>query len=177
MMSDDHRFDLASAVHAGADGRLHEWVGEFLSAPGSDNEVLAAALAQRELWYLGPIRFRLADLTPMAGPDEDEVVVPIDPDEWEDDIGDMADALDRGWEPPPLLVSSRDDEFFLEDGNHRHETMQRAGETHGWAIVWFESADRRARFAAQIDDARLPDEPQLAAEALDQLEDIAAAAD
>ena len=100
-MADDLRFDLASAVSAGAENRLHEWVGEFLASPGSDNAVLAAALAQRPLHYLGPIRFELAHLTPMAGPDEDAVVVPIDEDEWEDDIGEMVEALEEGWEPRP----------------------------------------------------------------------------
>lgn len=174
-MADPSTFDLASATRAGADNRLHEWVGAFLASPGSDNAVLAAALAQRPLYYLGPIRLELDHLTPMAGPDEDAVVVPIDEDEWEDDIGEMAEALAEGWEPPPLLVSCRDGAFNLEDGNHRHESLQRAGETHGWAIVWFESEDERAAFAAALDDEDLPaDTPELAELAARQLDEVAA---
>jgi hypothetical protein len=147
------RFDLESARRAGADERLHEWVAAFLASPGSDNEVLAAAFAQRELWWHGPVLVALDELTPMAGPDEDAVVVPIDEEEWEDDVGDMVEAIDEGWEPPPLIVSSRDGGLFLEDGNHRHETLDRAGETHAWAIVAFESPADRDRFVATSDEA------------------------
>lgn len=174
-MPDTNDFDLASAVRAGAENRLAIWVGEFLASPGSDNAVLAAVLAQRELWWLGPVRLELARLTPMAGPDEDKVVVPIEKDEWEDDIGEMGHALDEGWEPPPLLVSHRDGGLFLEDGNHRHETLRRAGETHGWAVVWFECEADRARFAESFEDDHPPTHPsepaQLAQEQLDQVAD------
>src|SRR5690242_10639392 len=103
----DRRFDLASAVRAGAEDRLGFWVGELLASPGSDNPELAVAFGSREGYWLGPVRFELARLTPMAGPDEDEVVVPIDQEEWEADLEAMVEALDEGWEPPPLLVSSR----------------------------------------------------------------------
>jgi hypothetical protein len=156
MMADDtftdrQRFDLASAVRAGAEDRLGFWVGDLLASPGSDNPELAVAFATRGGCWYGPVRFDLSTLTPMAGPDEDEVVVPIDEDEWEGDVDEMTDALEAGWEPPPLLVSARDGGFFLEDGNHRHESLQRAGETHAWAIVWFETEERRAAFEDSLE--------------------------
>src|SRR5690349_19397821 len=142
------RFDLASATRAGADERLHEWVADFLASPGSDNEILAAALAQRPLWWHGPVQLALADLVPLAGPEDDEgetptedVIVPVAPDEWEADVGEMVEALEEGWEPPPLIVSSRAGRLFLEDGNHRHETLDRAGASHAWVIVAFESPE------------------------------------
>ena len=172
---DGDRFDLASAMRAGAEDRLGFWVGELLASPGSDNAELAVAFGSREGWWFGPVRFELDRLTPMAGPDEDEVVVPIDEDEWEGDVGAMVEALEDGWEPPPLLVSHRDGEFHLEDGNHRHETLQRAGETHGWAIVWFASEDERTEFAASLTDEHLPtDDPELAALAELQVTEVIA---
>jgi len=171
----DRSFDLESAARSGAEGRLAAWVHDFLSSPGSDNEILAVALAQRDLWWLGPVRFELAQLTPMAGPDEDEVVVSIAPDEWEHDLGDMAAALEHGWVPPPLLVSSRDGGYFLEDGNHRHASLVRAGETHGWAIVWFETEEDRAAFATGLDDEDLPTSSRELAElSARQLDDVVA---
>jgi len=171
----DRTYDLESAARAGAEDRLATWVYDFLSSPGSDNEILAVALAQRDLWWLGPVRFELAQLTPMAGPDDDKVVVPIAPDEWEHDLGAMADALEEGWVPPPLLVSSRDGGYFLEDGNHRHASLVRAGETHGWAIVWFETEEDRAAFATGLDDEDLPTSSRELAElAARQLDDVVA---
>ena len=133
-MSDD-AYTLSSARRALDEGRLADWVSDFLSSSGSDNEPLAAALAFDGTTFRGPVELALDDLTPMAGPDEDAVVVPIDPEEWESDVEAMAEELEEGWEPPPLLVSHRDGAYFLEDGNHRHETLVRSGATHAWVIL------------------------------------------
>src|SRR5689334_8063676 len=112
-MANDERFSLASAQRAAIQDRLAEWVSDFLASPGSDNEPLAGALALDETVYLGPLQFELERLTPLAGPDEEEVVVPVEEEEWEADVDAMAESLDEGWEPPPLLVSHRDGAFYL----------------------------------------------------------------
>ena len=134
-MPGDDRFSLESARRAGERGRLAEWVLDFLASEGSDNEVLAGALAFEGVEFQGPVRLGVDDLTPMAGPDDQQVVVPIDEDEWEDDVDTMQDSLTEGWEPPPILVSMREGAYFTEDGNHRHEVLRRSGATHVWAIV------------------------------------------
>ena len=147
----DERLSLASARRAAEEGRLAEWVIEFLASAGSDNEVLAGALAFEGTAFLGPVRLDLDELVPMAGPDEEQVVVPIDEDEWEDDVETMQDSLVEGWEPPPVLVSARDGAFFIEDGNHRHEVLRRAGAADVWAIVLFPDQAQRARFVLDHD--------------------------
>jgi putative hydrolase of the HAD superfamily len=143
-MHPDQEFSLASARQAADDDRLADWVTAFLASPGSSNEPLAGALAFEGATYLGPLELELDRLRPMAGPDGEEVVVPIAEEEWEDEVGAMAESLDQGWEPPPLLVSCRSDGLYLEDGNHRHESLRRHGATHAWAIIVFAGdADRR----------------------------------
>lgn len=148
-MTGDRGFSLESAQQASDEGRLDEWVVDFLASPGSDNAALAAKVGFESPVYFGPVRFELDRLTPMAGPDEDEVVVPIDEQEWESDVARMQESAGHGWEPPPLLVSARDDGFFLEDGNHRHETLRRSGATHAWVILLFADEEQRDRFAAE----------------------------
>ena len=76
-MTADEKFSLASAQHAADEGRLAEWVVDFLASPGSSNSALAAAFAMSGATYVGPIRFALDRLTPMAGPVGDEVIVPV----------------------------------------------------------------------------------------------------
>jgi hypothetical protein len=144
-MTGNDKFSLGSAQRAQSEGRLAEWVLDFLKSPGSDNEPLAADLAFSNAAYLGPIQFKLDQLTPMAGPDEDEVVVPVAEEDWESDIEAMEQSVDQGWHPPPLLVSHRDGQYFLEDGNHRYETLRRNGLSHAWAILVF--ADEAMRDA------------------------------
>lgn len=145
-MTDDEKFSLDSAQRAADKGRLAEWVVDFLSSPGSSNPALAASLAMRGTIYLGPIRFALDRLTPMAGPDGDEVIVPVAKEDWESDVKAMVLSIEQGWHPPPLLVSHHDGKYFLEDGNHRCETLRREGATHAWTILLFADEVERDRF-------------------------------
>jgi len=143
---DEETFSVASAQRAADADQLAEWVAEFLGSPGSGNAELAAALAMRGTVYLGPIRFALDRLTPMAGPAGDDVIVPVAKEEWESDVDDMVDSIEQGWHPPPLLVSHHDGKYFLEDGNHRCETLRREGNAHAWTILLFADAMERDRF-------------------------------
>lgn len=136
-MTDDRRFSLGSAFAAAADDRLATWVGEFLASRGSDNATLAAALAQERHWWLGPVQVPVEDLVRLAGP-EDEALVPIEPEEWEGDVGGMEDSIEHGWAPPPLLAEHQDGRLLLQDGNHRYEALVRAGETEAWVLIWFD---------------------------------------
>ncbi len=129
------QFSLASARRAAADDRIAEWVGALLASPGSDNAVLAAALATREHWWWGPVLVPADDLVRLAGP-EDDVLVPVDTDEWEDDVSSMTESLEDGWEPPPLLVEYQRGRLLLQDGNHRYEALVRDGAREVWVLVY-----------------------------------------
>jgi hypothetical protein len=142
----DEEFSVASAKRAADGDQLADWVADFLASPGSGNAELAAALAMRGTVYLGPIRFALGRLTPMAGPDGDDVIVPVAKEDWESDVDDMVQSLEEGWHPPPLLVSHRDGKYFLEDGNHRCETLRREGHTYAWTILLFADTMERDLF-------------------------------
>jgi hypothetical protein len=138
------RFSLASARAAAARNETAIWVGDFLASRGSDNEVLAAALAQKRHFWAGPLQVPLSDLERLAGP-EDDVLVPIDESQWEGDVEQMEASIEEGWEPPPLLAEFRGGSLLLQDGNHRYEALQREGASDAWVLVYFESeADRDA---------------------------------
>jgi hypothetical protein len=145
-VTDDEKFSLASAQRAADEGRLAEWVVDFLASPGSSNSELAAAFALSGATYVGPIRFPLDRLTPMAGPVGDEVVVPVPEEAWESEVEAMEHSMEWGWHPPPLLVSHHDAKYCLEDGNHRFETLRRMGATHVWIVLLFAGEVERDRF-------------------------------
>jgi len=145
-MTRAQEFSLASAQQAADDDRLTEWVADFLASPGSDNALLGATLALSGATCLGPMRVELDWLTPMAGPNEDEVVVPIPEEDWESDVEAMEQSIAHGWHPPPLLVSHHDGTYLLEDGNHRYETLRRNGATDAWAILLFADETERDRY-------------------------------
>ncbi len=134
---------VQGAQRAAADGLLPQWVGGFLARSG--NLVLAAALAQRPHWWLGPLRLPLADIRRLAGPEPD-AVCPVAPAEWDAEVGAMAGSIGRGWEPPPLLVEARGDLLLLQDGNHRYAALVRDGAQEGWVIVYGDDPEDRERF-------------------------------
>jgi hypothetical protein len=142
-------FDLTSARNAAARNETALWVGEFLASPGSDNEILAAALALKEHWWIGPIRVQLDDLVRLAGP-EDDALVHVNEDRWDGDVGEMEGSLERGWEPPPLLAEYQDGRLVLQDGNHRFEALVRANEREAWVLVFFDNPSDRDAFVSTV---------------------------
>jgi hypothetical protein len=150
-MSDQDRYSVEAARQAAEGNELGRWVARFLSSPGSDNEPLAATLSEQNTSWTGPVRLPISSLNRLAGPPEDPVLCPVDDDEWDDRVDDMAERIDEdGWEPSPLIVTYRNGQLVLEDGNHRAESLRRAGRRHAWAVVGFESDRDRAEFEAGI---------------------------
>ena len=144
----DPKFSLASARRAATTGETAQWVGAFLASSGSDNAPLAVALAQRRHRWFGPVQVPVDDLVRLAGP-EDDALVTVDEAEWEGDVETMADSLDDGWVPPPLLCEWRHGELLLQDGNHRYEAMVRDGAVEVWVLAYsddpFAALDDRLR--------------------------------
>ncbi len=147
-MSGNRRFNLASAREAAERDETALWVGDFLASRGSDNAALAAGLAQQKTWWIGPLEVPLASLTQLAGPEDEDVLIPVEIEEWEEDVEKMEESVEQGWEPPPLLAEYQDGELLLQDGNHRYDALQRAGEDKAWVLVWFTSEAERDGFEA-----------------------------
>jgi hypothetical protein len=149
-MSDDEGFSVEGAREAAGRGTLAEWVSRFLSSPGSDNPVLAEQLTDSSRWWLGPVELPIDQLHRLSGPPGDPVLCPVDEDEWRDDVDDMQRRINQGWTPPPVIVTYRDAQLVLEDGNHRVEALRRAGADQSWAVVGFESREDRERFPVRV---------------------------
>ncbi len=145
-MTDGERFTVDSARDAAERDVLGAWVERFLASPGSDNPMLAHGLSHPPRTWIGPVRLRLDQLHRLAGPPDHPVLCPVDEDDWRDDVEDLGEKVEEGWEPPPMVVTFRDDQLVLEDGNHRAEGLRRAGEEEAWAVVSFESPEERDRF-------------------------------
>jgi len=145
-MSEQGRFTVEAARSASERDELDEWVAEFLASPGSDNAALADQLGDRVHCWLGPVQVPFDQLHRLAGPPEHPVLEVWDEEDWRDDVQDLAEKADDGWEPPPVVVAYRDGQLVLEDGNHRVEGLRRNGERETWAIIGFADAEERDRF-------------------------------
>jgi hypothetical protein len=141
-----HEFSVESAREAATRDELGDWVARFLASPGSDNAALAGLLSDPPRYWLGPVQLPLRRLHRLAGPPGEPVLVPMSEDEWGDNVEEMEHLVEEGWEPPPVIVSYKHGQLVLEDGNHRVESLRRAGDPQAWAVVGFEDPAERARF-------------------------------
>jgi hypothetical protein len=146
-MSDGHKYSLAAARAASERDELGDWVARFLASPGSDNAVLAEQLSAQVRCWLGPVELPIDRLHRLAGPPGEPVLCPVDEDYWDARVDDMEDKVTDGWEPPPVIVTAKGEQLVLEDGNHRVESLRRAGEDTAWAIVGFASVEECEAFA------------------------------
>src|SRR5215207_9542462 len=151
-MSDtDGEWTVEAARAAAERDELGAWVADFLASPGSDNAALAVKLSEPPRYWLGPVELPVKQLHRLAGPPGEPVLVPVDDDYWRDDVDEMAEKIDDDdWEPPPVIVSYRDDQYVLEDGNHRVEGLRRAGKDRAWGIIGFDDPAARHRFVPPI---------------------------
>ena len=149
-MTDDDDFSVDAARAAVARDEINDWVARFLASPGSDNAPLAEKLTTPPRTWLGPVRLPLDQLNRLAGPPDHPVLCPVDEDDWRDDVDDLEEKVEDGWEPPPMIVTYRDGQLVLEDGNHRAEGLRRAGELEAWALIGFEDDEARARFEQEV---------------------------
>ena len=124
---------------------LGRWVQEFLRSPGSDNAPLGAELRKEQSAWYGPVRLPFDELKRLAGPPDQPTLARLEDDDLER-VDDMQESLDDGWEPPPIIVSYRDGDLYVEDGNHRIEGLRRAGYSEYWSVVGFDDERQRQRF-------------------------------
>lgn len=148
-MEDESQYSVASARSAAEHDELSGWVSRFLASPGSDNAVLGAELSEGLGWWTGPIRLPLNRLHRLAGPPGDPVLCPVDGEYWDDRVETMEERAEDGWEPPPVICTYRREEIVLEDGNHRVESLRRAGKKTVWAVVGFERQCDRDHFVEE----------------------------
>ena len=95
--------------------------------------------------WLGPIRLPFSELHRLAGPPDQPTIDRFDDDDIER-VDDMADSIDDGWSPPPLIVSLRGEQLVVEDGNHRAEGLRRSGHADAWSLVCFDTEAERDGF-------------------------------
>lgn len=141
---------VEGARSAAARNALPEWVVAFLRSDGSDNAALAERLIEDRPYWLGPVKLRFDELHRLAGPPDQPVLERLDDDDLET-VDGMEESIDDGWEPAPIVVSAKDDQLVVEDGNHRIEGLRRSGRRNYWAVVGFEDEAARERFVEDPD--------------------------
>lgn len=142
----DETFTVETARRAARDDELGDWVRRFLASPGSDNAVLGEQLSDPPRVWVGPVEVPIDRLHRLAGPPGSPAIEEVPEGFWRDDVQDLAEKVDDGLEPAPVIATFKGDHLMLEDGNHRVEALRRAGCDRAWTIIAFADQDIRDRF-------------------------------
>jgi hypothetical protein len=131
MIDISYRPTLASAREAHAAGELGAWSQAYLRGEGGNLGIADPLLRDDNVYLLGDVDLR--DVYPCSGPDAGfDWPVPLD--EYERKVAAMMQALEAGWDAPPVFVHMPT--LLLADGTHRCEALLRLGRHRYGAVLW-----------------------------------------
>ena len=137
-------FSTVSAQRYAQEGRLEDWVHQYLKAGPWANPGFSEGLKQQPRWWNGPLEVRLADLSPAVGPEPGMEFV-VDLGYWNTRIYTMSKSFTDPLSIPPLILEYRQGELSVRDGNTRYGAMRLLGWDKCWVIIWYNSeADYQA---------------------------------
>ncbi|MCK8058660.1 MULTISPECIES: ParB N-terminal domain-containing protein [unclassified Fusibacter] len=129
-----YTFSISEAIKYAQNDLIETWLTNFLSGIGN-NPGLASGLRIEPRNYLGPVLVDLKTFNRCCGP-EPEMKHHEPTGNFEARVKSIEQAIVSGYEMPPLLVNLEKGALELTDGNHRYESLLRAGYTHYWTIFW-----------------------------------------
>ncbi len=124
------------------DGRIDEWLQDFLRVDGK-NLALAEGLLKEERHYFGLLEIPITLLSDVkaGAPEYLHAVNDIQYFFWV--VDRMKESLADGWDAPPLIVEYVYGRFQVDDGRHRLETYRQLGVEKVWAVVWTTGEENR----------------------------------
>ena len=124
------------------EGRIDEWLQDFLRADGK-NLALADGLLKEERYYFG---LREVPITLFSDIEEGAPKYL----HKENDIqyffyvvDRMMESLADGWDAPPLIVEYVYGRFQVDDGRHRLEAYRQLGVDKVWVVIWTTGEENR----------------------------------
>jgi hypothetical protein len=131
-------FDTLSVLGYAREGRLEEWVHNYLTTGSWANPDFSKGLRKTKRWWYGPVEFPLAALSRCVGP-EPGIEFQVSTEYWDGRTQEMAQSLSDPLALPPLIVEYRHGELSIRDGNTRYGAMNIKGWRTGWVIFWYNS--------------------------------------
>lgn len=136
---------LTSAEAYAKEGRIEEWVHEYLLGEGH-NKPFSDGLRLQERFFTSPLMLPISALCRCCGPEEN-MEYRVRPEAFERKVSGIMQAAEGDADLPPLIVNFADGELTLNDGNHRYEAYLRLGQRECSVIIWTSSREDMVRFA------------------------------
>ena len=141
---------LTSAIEYAKNGRIEEWIHEYLLSDGK-NKAFSDGLSLQKRYYIGPVEFPTSLLCRCCGPEEN-MRYRVNEGGFERKVLSLMSSISAGCDLPPIMVNFADGELTLSDGNHRFEAYTRLGVNKCYAIIWMSSESHVAEFEEKYTD-------------------------
>jgi hypothetical protein len=141
---------LGSALEYAREGRIEEWIHEYLLSDGN-NKAFSDGLSLQRRYYIGPVEFPTSLLCRCCGPEEN-MRYRVNAGGFERKVAALMSAIASGNDLPPIMVNFANGELTLNDGNHRFEAYTRLGMQKCYAIIWMSSESDVAEFEEKYKD-------------------------
>lgn len=133
---------LSLAKQYAKDGRIDEWMQDFLRADGK-NLALADGLLLEERHYFGLREIPITLLSDVKSGAPEYLHAENDIQYFFHVVDRMKESLMNNWDAPPLIVEYVYGKFKVDDGRHRLETYRQLGVKRVWAAVWTTGEENR----------------------------------
>ena len=124
------------------DGRIDEWLQDFLRADGK-NLALADGLLKEERFYFGLREVPISLFSNIKTGVPEYLHAANDIQYFFEVVDRMKESLADGWDAPPLIVEYVYGNFQVDDGRHRLEAYRQLGVEKVWAVVWTTGEENR----------------------------------
>lgn len=124
------------------EGRIDEWMQDFLRADGK-NLALADGLLKEERYYWGLQEIPLTLFSQIESGAPDYLHEENDIQYFFYIVDRMKEGLADGWDTPPLIVEYVYGNFQVNDGRHRLEAYRQLGAEKVWAVIWTTDEENR----------------------------------
>ena len=126
---------LALARKYAEEGRIEQWLQDFLRADGK-NMALAEGILKEERYYFGLLEIPIALLSDVKSGAPEYLHAANDIQYFFAVVDSMKESMADGWDAPPLIVEYLYGRFKVDDGRHRLETYRQLGVEKVWAVIW-----------------------------------------
>lgn len=124
------------------EGRIDEWLQDFLRADGK-NLALADGLLKEERFYFGLREVPITLFTDIKAGTPEYLHAENDIQYFFYVVDRMKESLADGWDAPPLIVEYVYGRFQVDDGRHRLETYRQLGVDKVWTVIWTTGEENR----------------------------------
>ena len=130
------KFTIEEAIKASKEGKIENWIQEYLRDEkepfASPNLALADGINLEDRFFFGPIPFDLDRITTIR---VEKDLEGNELDWYNKKVERMKNDFD-GENFPPLILEFKDDKFYLTDGSHRYSSLKKLEIDKYYAIIW-----------------------------------------